>query len=607
MSVKRKLKDLENTEEDSIGAQPPSYTDDENEDSGPEDRDVEMEGAEQHVDPKYAVFYKRFQAAAKKIPLSQLQNQETTSQPVDEDELMMSALKQKESEIVPTDLVPLPVPEISSQLNAETESATTVVKPRISSVPKWMTEPIHFASDASIPFADIPGLSAKLKANLEEQGLTSAFAVQAAVLPEMLRNVSSIAPDPRHDMLVNAATGSGKTLAYAIPIIQALSTRVVPRIRAIVVVPTKPLVQQVTAVITRLAKGTDLSVAALKADRSFASEKRLVQTMSPDIIVTAPGRLVDHIRSQTPGFELSALQYLVIDEADRLLNQSFQEWVDVLLAAIDSQRKNPGPRYDHWHRPVQKLIFSATLTRDPEKLASLQINDPKIFVIGAASADVPNTDRLEFTVPSTLTEKLIAIRSVQLKPLRLLQILLSNKPTPITKSVIIFVNSNESAARLARLLTLLDEQVFHNGLEISACSGEMDSSRRRKILASFSAGNINMLVCTDLIARGVDLAGVHDVVNYELPSGRREYVHRVGRTARAGKEGTAWTLACDSAEHRFFWNGISAKIFRENNKEVEKISADSIIEPEGTREYYRQDDGYKAALKIFEEELTTKK
>lgn len=632
MASKRKLKELEKDEP--VPKTVPSYTDDE--DSSDDDlpkstsngaADVDMPDAEEvTIDPKYASFYKRFQAAASHIPLSgpsadtQPDAEETEGAALTEeqqqDKSLATQLKKKEEQVVPADLVPLPLPTRKQVVEGADDTAVPRLSKKraaeLAAIPKWLAEPTHVATETRVPFADLVGLSPRMRETLEKLEYKEAFAVQAAVLPALLEGVNSIAPDVRPDILVNAATGSGKTLAYSIPIIDALASRVVPRVRALVLLPTRPLIQQVAGVLQSLAKGTGLNILTLGAERTFRDEQRLVSSMQPDIIVATPGRLVDHIRSQTPGFTLAHLQYLVIDEADRLLNQSYQEWAEVVIAAIETTTVSAPdyqPVYARWHRTVQKLIFSATLTRDPEKMAALRIRRPQVYVVGGgatADASVTANDRLEFSVPPTLTERLVSVRNASIKPLRLLQILL-HAPEPITDYVLVFAKSNEAAARLARLLTLIDEEVFHRGLVIERCSGEVDPQQRRRTLQAFAAGKINVLVCTDLIARGVDISQIRHVFNYDLPPGRREYVHRVGRTARAGQPGTAWTLATDHNEHKYFWNAIGDRIFREQGRTVERVHEAELIEPEGTREYYRQEDGYKVALERLAAEVTTKK
>lgn len=197
-----------------------------------------------------------------------------------------------------------------------------------------------------------------------------------------------------------------------------------------------------------------------------------------------------------------------------------------------------------------KLIFSATLTRDPGKLAMLRIRDPQVYIIGGETGSdessatkssitgtPASTDGKEFTVPRTLTERLVPIKSISVKPLRLMQLISLHQghskgieDSSMKTHVLVFVNSNESAARLARLLTLLDEEVFHLGLVYQRCSSEQPAAVRRRVLRAFAAtgtstqtsseeGPINVLVCTDLVARGIDISAVRNVINYDIPRG----------------------------------------------------------------------------------------
>ena len=227
-------------------------------------------------------------------------------------------------------------------------------------------------------------------------GFTEAFSVQISVLNMMLPEIEAqkLKPDRVGDILVNASTGSGKTLAYLIPIIESLYRRVVPRVRVIILVPTKPLINQVKSTLLQLSSGTNLQIAALKNDVSINDEKDLLTKSVPDIIVSTPGRLVEHLLNDS--INLSSLQYLIIDEADRLLNQSFQNWSNVLLDKIDSQINIA----EVWKLSVQKLVFSATLTTDAGKLSSLKFYNPRLIIVNDSKQLVNEI----FTVPVTLSE-----------------------------------------------------------------------------------------------------------------------------------------------------------------------------------------------------------
>lgn len=431
-----------------------------------------------------------------------------------------------------------------------------------------MVEPVYVSPESRRPFAEIEGLSAGMLTRLQALGYEEAFAVQAAVLPVALKDARSISPDPLPDILVNAYTGSGKTLAYSVPIVEALADRVVPRLRALVLLPTRPLVNQVRQVFEGLVKGTNLRVRALRADQTLADEQKALARDVPDVLIATPGRLVDHIR-HTAEFSLADLRYLVIDEADRLVNQSFQEWVDVVNGALPT----PPPRAYKYHRTPQRFVFSATLTRDAGKLASLRIGpNPRIFVVGSKEQPEQDSKDWEFHAPEGLHEVLLRIRDESVKPLGLVKALVDHE---VHERTLVFAKSNEAAARLARLLQLVSDNVFGVSLNIDRCTGEMDASKRRKVLRRFADGQVDVLVSTDLIARGIDISTIEHVVNYDLPVGAREYVHRVGRTARAGARGTAWTLAVSPTDKKHFWT-FARRIFRRRDITVESVDLAAV-------------------------------
>lgn len=526
------------------------------------------------LDPKHANLFKRF----KKIVGSAAGNLLRVPQNEDEERNNVS----NEDLVVGNDLVPLPQPELKRNKKNQKSSQPL----------PWMNEPIYVSPDTTVSFKELGCLSERVVNNLKVHGYESTFAIQAKVIPEIISHSLKISPDPLPDILVNSYTGSGKTLAYGVPIVENLSDRVVPRLRALIIVPTKPLIQQVRGVMEELSRGTRLSSMVLKTERPFKEEQRAVIQNKPDIIITTPGRLVDHIR-QTELFTLKYLKYLVIDEADRLLNQSFQEWVNVVISALEEAIPK-SPSSEKWYRPPQKLVFSATLTRDPGKLASLQINsNSKVFVVGN-ERDTESVANYEFSLPRTLKEYMVPARSLASKPLRLMQLLTQHD---MKLKTMVFTKSNESAARLARLASLLDEKMFHRNLTIERCSGEMSLDLRRKTLRLFSQGTIGILVCTDLIARGIDITTVQNVINYDLPNSEREYVHRVGRTARAGHDGSAWSLVCGQGDRRYF-NSFSKKIFRESEVMLEKLPADN-----GEVD----DDSYKSSLEQLQNEALEQK
>ncbi|KAI5798348.1 ATP-dependent RNA helicase dbp6 [Pyronema domesticum] len=514
---------------------------------------------------------------------------------------------------------PIPVaqeePVIPEEPEIETIQATGLValpqpepvkasKPisALASLPSWLKEPISVSPTTRTPFPEIPGISPKLQARLASLNFPQAFAVQTAVLPLLLEKGGKGVGD----LCISAATGSGKTLAYLIPIIQSLSSRGVTRLRSIIVVPTRELVQQVHATATSLASGTGLKIGTAIGSRSLAVEQGLLVSHDDgevsskiDILITTPGRLVEHVRA-TPGFELTWVKWLVIDEADRLLAQSFQEWVDVVIVGLEeAANKHAVPSVagvdlgDLGLRSqrrrsdvVRKIVLSATMTRDVGKLAELRLRQPNMIVVedpplpDEAGGDDVDEELEQFSAPAGLREHVTPVDNVEYKPLYLLYLMRQHN---IKTGVLIFVKSNEGAARLAKLLETVGEANDAEKYTVGLVTGEMEKKRREKVLKRFAKGEVNFLVCSDLISRGLDLPNIRHIVNYDIPASTRAYVHRVGRTARAGNEGDAWTMLGNN-EARWFWRNIGKSIRRLNP--VNKIPITLEAEGVGLRAAY---------------------
>lgn len=434
---------------------------------------------------------------------------------------------------------------------------------------EWPVVPEFVDPATTQPFEEL-GVSSFLCERLKEMQCSEAFAVQTAVIPQVLKSHRSLRPDPPQPVLVNSFTGSGKTLAYCVPIVDALHTRRIPRTRALILLPTKVLINQVHQVLEQLSKGSGLRIMSLRPERTLSKESALLSNFTPDILVCAPGRLMEHL-NLSPKL-LADLQFLVVDEADRLVGQNFQNWQDVLATTYLPPMGHPPRQNQMWHRQVMRLIFSATLTRDPSKLASLQINSlpapelPKLFVVGQQHLDGKD----EFSLPSQLSEKVIKVSSLGDKPLALTHELVAN----CQGRCLVFVRSNEAAARLARLVELVSYKVFGQLVAAKRCSGEMRVQDRRKVLRDFATEDDGVLVCTDLIARGIDMH-IDYVINYDVPLGAREYVHRVGRTARAGNSGNAITIVSPGNDTKHFWD-IQPSIARsgELNEEDAHLEVD---------------------------------
>ncbi|XP_076004874.1 ATP-dependent RNA helicase DDX51 [Genypterus blacodes] len=434
-------------------------------------------------------------------------------------------------------------------------------------LPQWLAQPDVIHRDIRshlVPVSEVQGLCARLVSKLEQNGIQRFFPVQAEVVPAILDGarqgllIGRGGYKPR-DVCVSAPTGSGKTLAFVIPVIQVLMQRVVCEVRALVVLPTKELAQQVCKVFSSYAEGTSLKVVMLAGQKSFAAEQTSLSELRggvrrslADVVVATPGRLVDHI-NKNPGFCLQHLRFLIIDEADRMIDSMHQSWLSQVTKAV--YRAGSGPEAESIfgrteptlitaaslsppQTPLQKLLFSATLTQNPEKLQQLGLHQPRLFSSAHSSAD--GTTQEGFNFPEGLTEYFVPC-TLSKKPLLILHLILRMKFSP----VLCFTNSREAAHRLYLLVQLF------GGVEAAEFSSRLSPGERKKTLKEFEQGKIKLLISTDAAARGIDINGVKCVVNYDAPQFIRTYIHRIGRTARAGRAGLAFTFLLGVQEKNF--------------------------------------------------------
>ncbi|XP_057703404.1 ATP-dependent RNA helicase DDX51 isoform X2 [Corythoichthys intestinalis] len=439
-------------------------------------------------------------------------------------------------------------------------------------LPQWLARPDVIPRDMKsklVPCSEIRELSASLLKKLNSHGIHHFFPVQAEVIPAILEGaqhgllIGQAGYRPR-DVCVSAPTGSGKTLAFVIPIIQALMERAVCEIRALAVLPTKELAQQVCKVFTSYAEGTTLKVVMLAGQKSFAAEEASLSEQRAgtrrslaDIVVATPGRLVDHI-NKNAGFCLDHLRFLVIDEADKMIDSLRQSWLSQVEKAKYGTAENKSIIRQRIpscvtagclsppQMPLQKLLFSATLTQNPEKLQQLGLHQPRLFSsVNPSSCDglQPSVDAHkseQFDFPQSLSEFYVPT-TLGRKPLIILHFILRMKLSPI----LCFVNSRVTAHRLCLLIKLF------GGVQVAEFSSRLSPGERKKKLKEFEQGKLNLLISTDAAARGIDISGVKCVVNYDAPQYIRTYIHRIGRTARAGKTGLAFTFLLGVQEKNF--------------------------------------------------------
>lgn len=504
-----------------------------------ENRDAEAQPDpldDMEVDPEYASKHSAVFLRFKKA--QQLPTEEQQDEPMPENTVEQQGL------------APLPQPELPHD--------TLLTAGQIQNNLDWLATPMYGSPEKTEDLGKYD-LLPKVRGNLAHMGISSAFSVQVSVFELLLEDIrrNKVAPDFRGDILVNAATGSGKTLAYVVPIVEALQNRLVPATRAVVLVPTRPLINQVLHTFKEVSKGTPLQIVSLTHDLSVREESRKIQANVPDVLVTTPGRLVEHLQLGSVNF--LSLRFLIVDEADRLLNQLFQNWSNAVVTEIEKHQSPSDNIGSRWQLRPQKLIFSATLTTDAGKLALLKFEKPRLVVINSSKQLV----REMFSVPATLLEHCLAFPSSlsAYKPFVLAKFLVSQEKL---SHVLVFAKSNDATLRLAKVL----EAVFAS-LNSPVSVAYMNSTNnmtsvRSRIFRDFSDGKIGVLVATDLIARGLDLTTIANVVNYDLPNSSRDYVHRVGRTARANQHGEAYSMVFGRGEEKWF-KTILANVGRERD------------------------------------------
>ncbi|XP_058975511.1 probable ATP-dependent RNA helicase Dbp73D [Musca domestica] len=439
-------------------------------------------------------------------------------------------------------------------------------------LPAWLAHPHIISTSVAAPSADTAEdslaectfLSPQIRGALKEMKISRLFPVQTAVVPWILDAHTKPAPFRPRDVCVSAPTGSGKTLAFAIPVVQILAQRTERKIRALVILPVAELALQVYRVFKKLCEKTDLNVCLLSNHTPLPLEKeKLVESYKGqwyskvDIVVTTPGRLVEHLHG-TEGFCLKNLKFLIIDEADRIMDAVFQNWLyhlDTHVRATSDQLLSGQSAplcYNElefaYDRQPHKLLFSATLSQDPEKLQNLRLFQPILFtsvldnlkelqdkyVEMATSKPASGEFIGKYTTPAELTEKFCLTQN-NLKPLTLFALIKELK----WQKFLCFTNSVEASERLNFVL----QQLFSDEkIRIAELSGSRGRNRCSELLSKFSRGQINGLVCSDALARGIDIPGVDIVISYDPPRHIKTYIHRVGRTARAGRPGTAITL-----------------------------------------------------------------
>lgn len=591
-NLKRKREEESEESEESESSSSTDSSDDEDNDQ--ENHEDVKETDISEVPTAYASVFSRFKEAMSK------KNE-------DEDNEDNFKNTEKDEELIDyKDVAPLPQLELPKDktLYSQTYKNKTL---------DWLTKPVYYESNLSKPFTKIePKINDILIKNLKNEfNIENAFSVQISLIEELLKDINSLKlnPFPKGDYLINAATGSGKTLSYLIPIMQSLiadSNTIKIKdsgIKCIIIVPTKPLVQQVYNDSLKLSKGLDVNIISLKSggELNLIEETKKLESNLIDILITTPGRLVDHLKF----LNLHNLKFLVVDEADRLLNQNFQDWCDLIINKIEKYNNDGNNNLDfNFKLRCIKIILSATLTTNSEKLSHLRLFKPRLVIIknDKDSKDSENGKEL-YQLPDKLTEMNLRISEKlnDLKPLILLNLFkwVDKNNNKYDNFGLIFTKSNETSIRLHKLLSLLNNQ-FNFNLNIKIINSMMNNQDKDKILKNFNNEG-GILICTDLLSRGINLTSIKFVINYDLPNSTKEYIHRVGRTARAGNKGNAITLIFGDNEFKWFKKLVySGKQINRNNKTITDIKFIKEINSEIDNE---NDELFKLNITSFDKDI----
>jgi ATP-dependent RNA helicase DeaD len=338
------------------------------------------------------------------------------------------------------------------------------------------------------------GLSPMMRRALAAARYTHPSPIQAAFVPEALDG---------HDILGQAKTGTGKTAAFAIPLIEMLEGRTRGP-QAIVLAPTRELVQQIVGEFQKLSHGRDIVTTGLYGGEPIERQLRAL-VRGVDIVIGTPGRVIDHIERKT--LYLGDIFHVVLDEADRMLDIGFRPDIERILKRVPD--------------PHQTLLLSATISPEVRKLARKYMYEPLELNLSRDEPSVESISQYYITVEND--------RKIDL----LLYLLKRDQP----RQCIVFTRTKRGADRLA-------ERLRGRVKGIATIHGDLPQSARNKVMQGFRDGTIPVLVATDVVGRGIDVNDISHVINFDIPEDAENYLHRIGRTGRMGKDGIAYVFVC---------------------------------------------------------------
>eukprot|EP00741_Cyanophora_paradoxa_P004313 tig00000792_g4187.t1 len=394
---------------------------------------------------------------------------------------------------------------------------------------------------------------------IEKQGYSKPTPIQARTIPVALQG---------RDICGSAVTGSGKTAAFVVPIVERLLHRPkrVAATRVLVLLPTRELAAQCLSVFERFCAFTDIRACLVVGGLSNKVQEANLRAR-PDIVVATPGRMIDHLRNAR-SVDLDDVEILVLDEADRLLEMGFTEEVEEVVQSCPKGR--------------QTLLFSATMTEEVGQLIRLSLNQPVRIAVDPAA-----------NVARTLSQEFVRVRKSKEGDRE--AILLALVARTYTSKTIVFCKAKKQAHRLKILFGLA-------GLKAAELHGNLTQLQRLDALETFRDGKADFLIATDLAARGLDILGVETVINYDMPRTLTQYIHRVGRTARAGTRGRSCSLVGDG--HRRLLKDIMENTTRERVK-ARTVARGPVDEWRGRIEGFEGD--VRDILRLeFEEKLLRK-
>lgn len=375
-----------------------------------------------------------------------------------------------------------------------------------------------------MPFQDL-GLSDEILAILKKQNYLEPFPIQEQAIPAILSG---------RDIQGAAKTGSGKTASFVLPILELFLRKKAERkkhIKVLVLVPTRELAQQISGVFSTFSEKLSFKIKNLAVYGGVKLNQQMVQLRDTEILVATTGRLLDLVSTQS--VNLGRIEVLVLDEADKMLDLGFQDELTNILKLLPTKRQN--------------ILFSATLETKTLDLQALVLNEPIVIEI---LEEENSAEHINQTAYMTAAERKGP----------LLRYLINEKQM---NKVLVFTSSIRTADNLTTKLN-------KNGISARAIHSKKTQGGRNQALEDFKSDKIQVLVATDLASRGIDIQQLPFVINYELPRSPKDYIHRIGRTGRAGATGEAISLVTEEEEHHFYI------IQKKMGKRVNKIFADEL-------------------------------